>query len=89
MKKLNDPNYLIKENFIYSSRFIVVNKQTFKIYRSKECFLRLRKPQLDIAINCIKESNFVLFNDKKANKNSHFYLKYVKSLNLKEIESKK
>ena len=79
----------MKENFIYSQRFIVVNKETFKVYKSKECFLRIRKPQLEIPIFCIKESNFVIFNDKKANKNSHFYMKYVKAMDNKDLESKK
>jgi len=76
----------MKDNLIYTTRFCVLNKKYFKIFKNRENFLRLQKPQMEIPINSIKDCNYVQLNGQKNNKNYHFFLNYNSMLSESRIE---
>jgi len=80
---------MIKDNLIYTTRFCVLTKVFFKIFKNKENFLRLQKPQMEIPIINLKECNYVQINNPKANKTAHFYLSYISTLGDSRIEESK
>ena len=79
---------------MYTSRFLVLNKICLKIFKSRESFLRLQKPQQEIPISSIKDCNYIQMNNQKGNKNSHYYISYVLNTSISDskiddkIESK-
>jgi len=77
---------MIKDNLIYTSRFCILSKVFFKIFKNKENFLRLQKPQMEIPINAIKECNYIQINNPKANKTAHFYLGFISGLSESRME---
>lgn len=80
---------MIKDNLIYTTRFCVLTKVFFKIFKNKENFLRLQKPQMEFPIINLKECNYVQINNPKANKTAHFYLSYISTLSESRIEESK
>lgn len=80
---------VVKDNLIYTTRFCILNKVCFKIFKNRETFLRLQKPQIEIPINSIKDCNYVHLNSQKANKNFHFYINYLSILGESRMEESK
>lgn len=80
-----------KENFIYTARFSLLNKVCLKIYKNRENFLRLQKPQTEIPFNNIKDCNYIqLHNNPKggSGKAFHFYINYIMPYNEGRLEDK-
>ncbi len=84
LRKLN--NFIIntanKELLNYTNRFCVLNKICLKVFKSRENFLTLQKPQMEIYLNSIKYCNYLNINNvnNKINKASHFLIQYTSLL---------